>query len=105
VVDLAWCQWRFDMREQAHDPRHGANHVEFLGTEQWYVVDAQGAGSVGRKLRSNVAGRREYDADDVVGGEVVSLKHGADQLDNSLEQVLPLVNVELSRPANRPYRH
>src|SRR5690606_14766556 len=94
-----------DVREHPHDAGHGALDVEFLGTDQRDVDDAELAGGGRREVAVQVGGGREPDADQVVGVQTVALQNGGEQRADLLRHVTGLVPFQLDGPTDRAYRH
>ena len=74
--------------------------VELLGAEQRHVAPAEVAGGLGGEHRVDVRRAGEPGADDVVVVEAVALDHGAEQLDDPLDDGVAGVVLDGGRAAD-----
>src|SRR5690606_4694318 len=105
VGDVGAGQVGLDVGEDAHDARHGALDVEFLGADEGHVDDAQLAGGCRGEVAVQVGGGREPDADEVVRGQTVALQEGGQQRADLLLHVSGFVPFQLDGAPDRSYRH
>ena len=102
VPDLGPGAGGLDVREQPQHPRHRAGHRDLGGAQQRHVGQPQQPGGVGRELGGEVRGRGEHDADQVGRVDAVAVQHLGDELGRALQDLVPVVRVDLDRARAPP---
>src|SRR5665213_2744575 len=79
VSKIAAGPGRIEVNQNTNALRHGTRHVNLTGAKQRNITETNAARRGRRERRGQIAGRGEYDTDDVVVDQLVSIHQRAQQ--------------------------